>query len=147
MRRDQMRVDPETQDSQSFLEVVLPHGRVPFTRSTFEHFRPPDVVHQYVDVPMRPANVAGQLFDLDGTQVIDPHRDAAAAKAGDQFSRVFQSLRAVVVRARGTLRPGAAPGADDRRASLAQGGCDPAPCAARRAGDNSDAATKRFWIR
>ena len=40
-------------------------------------------------MPLGPANVIGQLFDLNGIQVIDRDRDAVAAKPRDQFGRVF----------------------------------------------------------
>ena len=95
-----MRLHAEAEDAQSFFEIVVPHRRVPLARSAFEHFGAPDVVHEDVDVAVRPANVIGESANLAGIEVIDAHGDAGAAEARDEFCSVFDPLGTVVVRSR-----------------------------------------------
>src|SRR5688572_10994855 len=137
-----MRVDAEPEDSQSLVEIMFPHRGVPLARAALEHLGPPDVVHQYVDVPMRSANLVSQLFHLTWDEVIDRHADAVSAEPCDQFRRFFDRFWTLVVRARRALRPRAAPRTDNGRTRLAQGRGDSPARAARRACDDRDAATK-----
>ena len=114
-----MRLDTEAQDSQSLLEVVLPQRGVPLARPAFEHLSPPNVVDQYVDVPVRPMNVVSQPFHLTGVEVIDDPGNASPAETCDQFRCLLDRFRAVVVRAPRAWRACAAPGTDDGGAGLA----------------------------
>ncbi len=73
--------------------------------------------------------------------------DPDSAEPSDQLSGLLDGLRAVVVRPDGAATGRAAASrADDRRTSLAQGGCDAAPSASSRPCNDRYPATKRISI-
>src|SRR5688572_20191149 len=74
MRRDQMRIDRESQHAKASLEVVLPDGRVPFD----ELLAAPDVVHEDVQPIVVSADAFDQLSNRVALEMIDLKRDAFA---------------------------------------------------------------------
>ena len=142
-----MRIDAKPQNPQAFVEIVLPHRCVPFGRAALEHFSPPDVVHQDIDVAVSIADPIRQVFHLAGVEMIDRDGDAVSTKPRDQFGSLLDSFGPVVVRSRRAKRSCAPAGADDRRAGFPECQSNPAPGAPRRPGDNGDAAAERLRIR
>jgi len=121
-----VRLDREAKDAQADVEIVLPDRRVPISRAAFEILRAPDVVDQHIDATVIGAKALGQASDMVGVQMIDLDRASRTAQPRDQFGRLFDRLRAVVVRSAGA-RHAAAPGADDRRARFTQSCGDATP--------------------
>jgi len=93
MRRDEVGLDGEPQDSQTIVEVVLPDGRVPLRRSALQHFGAPDVVDEHVDVAVVRPNLLGQRLHLAGIEMVDCGGDTGAAELRDELGRFFESAR------------------------------------------------------
>src|SRR6187455_2979323 len=85
MRRHQMRLDPEPQNPQAFLQVELPYRRVPLRWSTLQHFGAPDVVDEHVDAAMLGTDTCGQSRDLRRFEMVDGDGTAPAAEFGHQL--------------------------------------------------------------
>ncbi len=143
VRRDQVRVDRQSQNPQAAFQVMRPDRRIPLRRSALESLRPPDVVDQHVDVPVLRADLFGQSAHLRVLQVVHLQRNAHAAQLAHQLGGVLDRLGTVIV---GALRTSTAPCADDRGTGFAQSRRDATPCPARCARDDRDAAAQREWI-
>lgn len=113
MRRDQMRVDAEPQQAQAVLQVVIPDWLVPFEQL----FPAPDVVDEDVQPALVGADPFDELPDLFRDEMIDPDRNAAAARRRGQLRRLTDRIRA---REFGLTFPCRAPGDISGRAGRTQ---------------------------
>ena len=126
MAGDQVGVDRQAQQPQAGVEVVLPHRRVPLGQL----LAAPDVVDQHVQAALLGVDALHERLDLGRIEVVDRDGDPLAAGGADELGGLLDRLRPVV------LRPplaGAAAGAVDGRAGLAQRDRGAAAGAARRA--------------
>src|SRR5262249_16203423 len=97
MRRYQVSIDPKAKDPESLLEIKLPDRFVPVRWSTFETFGTPNVVDQYVDVPMRIPDLTRQALDLAGVEMVNDRRYAGASQRCHKLRSFLDCLRAVVI--------------------------------------------------
>ena len=90
------------------------------------------------------SNLVGQVTHLLRVEMVDGNCNANAAKLRDEIGRLLDRFSAVVL---GAMRACAAAGADDRRASFAEGCCDTVPGPACGAGDHGHSITERRTVR
>ena len=127
MARDQVRVDRQAQHSQTVVEAVLPHRRVPLRQL----LAAPDVVDQHVEAALLGVDALDERLDLRRLQVVDLGRDPGAACGVDELGGLLDRLRPVVLRA---PVPRRSTGAVDGRPRLSERDRDAPPGTAGRAG-------------
>ena len=136
VRRDQMRMNAETEHAQTVLEIMLPDGLVPF----LEILAAPEVVDEDVETTLLGADAIDQLRDLVSDEMIDPNGDAVAAGCRNELGRLLDGFRPGIFGLLVTRRP---TGHIDRCACRTQLDRDAPTRAARRACDQGDLACKR----
>ena len=89
----------------------------------------------------------GQRRHLRGLEVVDGNRNADAAQVCNEFRRLLDRLRPVIVRPGRCIRPsGAAARANHGRARLTERGGNATARAARRARHDGNAPPKRTFV-
>ncbi len=105
MRGDKVRIDGEPQNPQPNIQFVLPNRLVPVRWASFEQFTTPDVVCEYVDMPVLLLDLRGQTLDLSGIEMVDgkcssgpPRRVTSSAVSSIVSGRLYSDLADRVVR-------------------------------------------------
>ena len=101
VRRDQVRMNAETEHAQTVLQIMLPDGLVPF----LEVLAAPQVVDEDVETTLLGPDARDQLGNLVRDEMIDLDGDTVAAGCGDELRRFLDGFRPRILGLLLTRRP------------------------------------------